>query len=78
MNILLLMMNIKRVILLILILNSFITSISICNDDECNINDEQILIKQWIYEHYANPVLLSTRVNDKPIDLKFPVLDQVI
>ena len=68
--------SIKRLILLILILINVINSI--CNDDECINNDENSLIRQWIYENYEDPIIMSTPVNGELLDIKLPILDQVI
>jgi hypothetical protein len=68
--------SIKRSILLILILINVINSI--CNDDECSNNDENSLIRQWIYENYEDPIIMSTPVNGELLDIKLPILDQVI
>ena len=68
--------SIKRLILLILILINVINSI--CNDDECSNNDENSLIRQWIYENYEDPIIMSTLVNGELLNIKLPILDQVI
>ena len=71
------MINSTKLIIVLLFIN-IINCISNCDSGECNIDDEKGIIRQWIYEHYEDPILLSIPVNGVPLNIKFAPLDQVI